>query len=241
VVKVRDEANRVRCQNNVKQLLLAADNYAATYGFLPPGTMPNPGLPVERRLSWFVALVPFVEADNLYSLTDKKAAWDSPKNLEVLGIPYFYVRCAIIPRDDPRPIATHAGVTGLGADSPILPVEHSRAGVFGYDRKTPRNAVKDGESNAMLMMESGREPGPWARGGEGTLTWFDPANPPHAGPGRPFGLPHVAERPLFSRRVHGGLVGFADASVRTFRDTVSPGVLEAPATIAGGESVVIPD
>jgi hypothetical protein len=89
-----------------------------------------------------------------------------------------------------------------------------------------------------LFVEYGREFVPWAKGGEGTLTWF--TDPPHAGAGRPFGTPHPGPS-FFSRKPGCGLVGFADASARMFTDRVSPGVLEALATLAGGESVALPE
>jgi prepilin-type N-terminal cleavage/methylation domain-containing protein/prepilin-type processing-associated H-X9-DG protein len=54
VQKVRDGANRVKCQNNLKQLGLATHNYVATFdGALPPGRVIENG--VDRW--WFGVIV----------------------------------------------------------------------------------------------------------------------------------------------------------------------------------------
>jgi len=75
VQKVRESANRIQCGNNLKQIGLAAHNYQATFGHLPPGVVGSglprnltPGSPFMSN-TWVGALaylLPYIEQDNLF-------------------------------------------------------------------------------------------------------------------------------------------------------------------------------
>jgi len=78
VQKVREAANRMSCQNNLKQIALAAENYASNYNRYPVGVVVSPQA-VNRQPQWVSAppyagdyisclcfLLPFMEQDNIY-------------------------------------------------------------------------------------------------------------------------------------------------------------------------------
>src|SRR5436309_758617 len=67
ITMVRASAARMSCHNNLKQLGLALQSYHDGNNHFPCATVPNDGLPPERRLSWYVAIWPYVEASDLYS------------------------------------------------------------------------------------------------------------------------------------------------------------------------------
>jgi prepilin-type N-terminal cleavage/methylation domain-containing protein len=97
VQKVREAAARMQCQNNLKQLGLAAHNYESTYGSMPPslivniggapGTPGNPGFPYPAVVhSWAVNFLPYIEQENVYRLINLNFPWFSSPAL-VPGTP----------------------------------------------------------------------------------------------------------------------------------------------------------
>src|SRR5262245_10031573 len=82
VQKVRSAAARAKCQNNLKQLGLAAHNYESSHQVLPPGVnLPftvtvgggvQSNKPVFPGLneSLFEFLMPYIEQENLYKSLD---------------------------------------------------------------------------------------------------------------------------------------------------------------------------
>src|SRR5438105_5608638 len=74
VQRVREAANRVRCQNNLKQLALACHNYHDVYHLFPPGgkllpidvNADDPGWAYDKG-SWLVYTLPYMEQENLFA------------------------------------------------------------------------------------------------------------------------------------------------------------------------------
>jgi hypothetical protein len=63
VQKVRDAANRLTCQNNLKQIGLGCHNFAGVYGRLPvDGDWVGP----TGYDSWMTMLLPYIEQDTVY-------------------------------------------------------------------------------------------------------------------------------------------------------------------------------
>src|SRR5262245_25542539 len=64
VQKIREAANRLKCQNNLKQIGLGIHNFHDTYGVLPPSRI------ADQYATWSVMILPFIEQDNLFRQWD---------------------------------------------------------------------------------------------------------------------------------------------------------------------------
>ena len=74
----REAARRSSCSNNLKQIGIALQNYADTYGSLPPAYSVDAN--GNRLHSWRTLILPFLEANPLYSTIDLSKPWDDPAN-----------------------------------------------------------------------------------------------------------------------------------------------------------------
>jgi hypothetical protein len=217
--KVVEPVHRMRSDNNLRMLGVAAANYEAVRKRLPPAALPPDHLPPEDRLGWLMALTPYLELDHLHR---KQGAWDSEPNRSA-AVPVRAFTSSDAPvRDNLN--TSFVGVAGAGPDAATLPAGDPRAGLFGYVRRGLASGdIRDGASNTMLAVEA--RGGPWPRSGWATLRPVDPAARPYIGRGRPFGVPHRASCGLL----------LADGSVRHVWPDLAPEVLEALATVAGKE------
>jgi prepilin-type processing-associated H-X9-DG protein len=111
-----EAARRYQCVNNLKQIALAMHNYHEAYGCLPPAAITDTnGRPL---LSWRVAILPFMELNDLYAQFHLDEPWDSPHNRALLDPMPSSFAC-------PSDSAQKSGMTGyqvvIGAETAFTP------------------------------------------------------------------------------------------------------------------------
>jgi prepilin-type N-terminal cleavage/methylation domain-containing protein/prepilin-type processing-associated H-X9-DG protein len=78
VQKIREAAARLSCQNNLKQIGVALQNFHAAHESFPPGSRATG---VEACYdNWAIAILPFMEQDPLYHLFDPTKRNEDPAN-----------------------------------------------------------------------------------------------------------------------------------------------------------------
>ena len=246
VVRARQEGARSECRNHLKNVGLTIVQYSTSRGYFPPGAVPNETLPAQKRLSWILVSLPYLEGNAPFIL-DPSKAWDDEVNRsmwrndkeprepgrlvrERVQDDFAIFRCPSNPRHTDSAgygLTNYVGVAGLGIDAPLLAPLHSRAGVFGYRPGTRNDQITDGFSTTLALIETASANGAWRAGGSSTIRGLDSHVQPYIGRGRQFGGLH-----------RGGVnVAFCDGSVRFLSETIDPKVFEALATIAGGEAL----
>jgi prepilin-type N-terminal cleavage/methylation domain-containing protein len=238
--RVREASARTQCQNHLKQLMLAIQNYESTSRPVPyPSTGPadgavgrflptaciGPGALPEERLSWMVAILPYLEQDALAKRFDLEKGYAG--NLVPSQTKIRLLTCPAANDAEPGTAVTqYVAMSGIGRDAAVQPSGAIGNGLMGYDRRSTMAMISDGTSNTIGLMETRVGLGPWARGGTSTVRGFDPDDVPIHGDLRPFG-----------GHENGMQAAMADGSVRFIRSTIEPWKLAAAITIAGGERV----
>jgi prepilin-type N-terminal cleavage/methylation domain-containing protein/prepilin-type processing-associated H-X9-DG protein len=87
VQKVRESANRVQCQNNLRQCGLALHQYHGGHGSFPPGMVSTGTNVADADATGFTFLLPYLEQDNTFQLYHFDDPWYAKSNYQAVGIP----------------------------------------------------------------------------------------------------------------------------------------------------------
>jgi prepilin-type N-terminal cleavage/methylation domain-containing protein/prepilin-type processing-associated H-X9-DG protein len=186
VQKVREAANRMSCQNNLKQICLAVHNYSDAFNQFPTGW--------DFATNWGALshLLPYIEQDNVYNKIDFTKAIDDPANAAVIPV---NIKTFLCPSDFPNPMPSLGGATnynGNSGDAPPYVV------AYGLNASTPPNGVffsqsqninfasiTDGTSNTAFYSERVL--------GDGNMGLVTPLEDVFNGPNGAPGLPATAD------------------------------------------------
>jgi hypothetical protein len=211
-------------QQRLKALGQLLTQYLREEGQFPTGVVHEDGLPPERSFSWMSQFSP---ANDPAAVNPPQwdRGWRDPLNDDFIRRKIDAYRNPSIltdAGDDGYPAAHFVGMAGIGQDAPTLPVHHSRAGVFGYERKTKTADIKDGAANTILVAGVAKNLGSWSSGGAATVRPFTQEpyinGPDGFGTGQP----------------HGMYVLMADGSVRFLIKQTDPKVIRRMAAMADG-------
>lgn len=262
VQAARESSRRATCQNNLKQVGLAAQNYHAAQGHLPP---PKVGGGQFNALGGtLVALLPYLEEAARFDAFDPMKAVDDPHNLPVTSQPIDIYRCPsmALPRAVPEPLSEEK----LGPGSYIISsrTEYSNFGALDGAFENPSNDgayrlgmqhVTDGTSKTLLIGEINyalqkmlwTAPPPlggtpmwgdqtWAHG-YWALAWghMSAKYPDLYNNSAEYVPPH-SNRSFRSDHSGGVQFAFVDGGVRFVSNETSPDVRRALVTRAGGEA-----
>ncbi len=245
VQKVREAANRAKCQNNLKQMGIAVHSLHDQMSILPSGGLTYTSAPTrdpsgnlsdtyKQQCGWGLQLLPYIEQQNVYNLA-------SDTDLQASIIPMYFCPS----RRQPIAISHNYGLRGMidycsvtdasasnGAIGNEVIIKMSTAATWSPINLT---SVTDGTSNTLMIAEKSMQTNTYTTGSgqddQGfTCGWdwdvlrsSDIATNAFAqdpGPKGPFnGFSLGSAHP-------GGMCGvFADGSVRNVRYSATPAVM----------------
>ncbi len=156
VQKVREAASRATCQNQLKQLALAAHDYHSAKKAFPQGVA-HPG-PSGRYSSLFVELLPQIEQLAVYERwnpTNPSANFGGPGT--TAATPISVLVCPTMGIDTTGTFGSITiGTTTYGGNAGRISFPASRAtndGVFNYGTRIKLTDITDGSSNTVLFGE----------------------------------------------------------------------------------------
>ncbi len=179
VQKVREAAARIKCGNNLKQLVIGMHNYHSANGSFPPGfNTPTPFVNTyptyfNAAWSWSSLLLPYVELDNVsrQMLVAENTMFGAPGGvgsvescfpanipgqLSTTKISLF--RCPADTGPDQNPIRNGHGMSNYRGVAgpytyPYISVNQDFGGIFWQNSRIKVTAIGDGSSNTLCIGE----------------------------------------------------------------------------------------
>lgn len=263
VQRVREAAQRLKCQNNLKQIGLALHQHDNTYGWLPPGYafIPDPTGNL-RGHGWATYVLPFLEQDAVFKEINFAApVWHSSNQTPRMRRLAVFVCPADVPSatgfitmgSEQYAMASYVASFGPGDMDAYA---DDQSGVFRRNSQTRMTDVFDGLSNTFFASE--RMNGPF-RGGiphgnhfSYETTWIgavreitDPADDHgHMVLFQTGHLPNAVDsddRDVSAPHPQGASFLMGDGSVHFLRESIGLQVYQALSTGASGEDVSLGD
>jgi prepilin-type N-terminal cleavage/methylation domain-containing protein len=167
VQKVREAANRLQCQNNLKQIALALQNYHDTCDVFPPGDR------LSVRMGFHVFILPFMEQENLYRSINPSADYASNLAAGLVKVPTYLCPTGTVLYTEfgagewsggqPTWTTHYYGVAGPRGTNPATGAPYdliatnqgdiATQGLLFRDSAVRLNDVADGTSNTFLVGE----------------------------------------------------------------------------------------
>jgi prepilin-type N-terminal cleavage/methylation domain-containing protein/prepilin-type processing-associated H-X9-DG protein len=193
VQKVREAANRAKCENNLKQQGLALHNHHDVYGYFPSSSRPGNSATAPVRSAWATYVLKFLEQDNLGRNYDYTTNWDSSNNLPISSQRVKIFECPSSPNPERLdgnqqkapmgqwvPDVAITDYATISSVTPQLAATNPRIlalpGLLERNRQDRIADVYDGTSNTLLLVESAGRPQLW-RLGQKIGDPYDTTNP----------------------------------------------------------------
>lgn len=232
----RESARRCHCASNLKNVMMAVQNYETSFGSFPPGaiarTGPAPSARPGNPIGWIAHVLPYMEQQTTYAQIDFSIGANQGSNRALRSVTISVLQCPsdITPASSPPRPAGASSYAGCHHDVEA-PIAEDNHGVFYLNSHLQFEDIEDGRSNTIFLGEKLlNDPADlgWLSGTRSTLrntgTQLNAALGGGAATGRAATLPQNYIGGFSSRHRGGANFGFGDGRVDFLDETIDAGV-----------------
>lgn len=153
MASMKKSATANKSRNNMKQILLAMHNFHDVNNAFPPASAQKPN--TKARHSWRVAILPFIDGNEIYENYNFNEPWDSDHNKQFLDkMPEAYASPGM---DRSQGMTKYLAIVG----SNTVITSDQPTGLKGFQGTRMRD-ITDGTSNTIMLVEANKTV-PWTK------------------------------------------------------------------------------